>query len=423
MTDRPDPMRALDGIHPPDRWSEVERRAARDDVDLTLAAGRGRRPRALALAAAAMVLVAVGLAVVVGRSGDGSTTGSSADDLWGHRWVLLGLDVGGEDGGRVSSRLTRDGGKPIVLDARTEGQLALQVCNQQALDVHLDDDRLVVDERTTTAAACLDPLESLVRIDHGIVSVRDGELTIDRRSRPAVRSRWRRSDLVTVDDRLWGDAWVTTSVGGSPTRSTLDLTERDRIRLGTCGGPEAGAEVRDERLVVTSEWSTHRNPGCTDGPPAPEVEALLQAGPQVSFDGPELVLQADGTELRASRAEGGDGSVGELFGHRWLVVEARDRDRPLDLPGDLVLEATFDPIAVHLPGCLTPVGGPTEVVGSELHVDVAPPSPIGDCLYPPNGDYDVFFRELLGASPEAAVVADRATLSVPGRSLLLVRIA
>lgn len=452
-----DSMRALDSVAPPEQWNEIEARAARPeeaavaDAPAPVGGSTGRRLLAATAAVAAVAGIAVGLAMV--RAGDeadevGSgpvAEGASGQGFWGNRWQLVGIDVGGAS---VTEELITGDGSPILLDARVEGELVYQVCNAARIRAQVADGRLAYEEAFQTAAGCPDPLDQLVWFEDAEVLVEGTSLELARpatRGVPALTYRFVREGSLTLAQQLWGRRWRVTSIEDSATGTRIEPTADDDLLLdlsaereglvevNACGGHSAFASLEGEVLAVGA-WQ-QRMADCGWQPRfawVDRVEEVLGAGAAVRVEGTQLTLASDAGVVEAILAAPRP-DLFDLFADpfdpgtaRWLIVEARDRGEPQAWAEPPVLAARRQPespeLLVTVAGC-NGAGGEVEIddEASRL-VPVEPWAHTRMGCTEVLGAQDRWFEELLLAGPEVQVVSQRASIGIPGRQLVLVRL-
>lgn len=376
MSDRPDPMRALDEIEPPDLWPEVERRASAApasspravelDALPSVAPRRGRTW----LAAAAVVLLVAGVVAGAmlggGRDGHGGGRGSEldrspepseqtdeelTDELFGHRWQLIRVEVGD---GVIDQELLSDGA-PVVLDASEPGSLTYQLCDiVDAGLVEVTDGRLEIGTQYSTSAGCTDPLNALVDLMDTAISFDGSQLELTSSDAVARTYRFERTDALAADAGVAGNRWRVTDLVDAEGRellgpdgdgTTVDLRRPGWVGVEGCASTGRPGEVDDGRIRLGgTDWSSPFD-ACasrTSAEAADLVERILEATPTAGVVGNRLVVESSvgGFTARPSL----EWERAELFGDavrvgsaRWLVVEASDGAGPIEAAEGVVL--------------------------------------------------------------------------------------
>jgi hypothetical protein len=445
----PDPsrrLRALDSVEPPEQWDRIVGLAAERSPALADAPGARttRRTRGLVVAAALLVVVAIAAGLAASRSGDQGVAGDPPSALWGHRWQLVRVDAGDAS---IDQELTSAAGEPIVLDATVEGTLAIQVCNQMEMKATLDGDQLEIIEEFQTAAGCTDVLDQFVRFESTRVQVDGTTLVVEQTADLGARSTFERIDAGSfLPPLLWGHRWHVTGGSingveldvepGSPV--VIDARSEGMLVVNTCGGTSAAFALDGKQLTPAGGWQ-ERMVRCAPSPKlllATEVRDLLSGGVELTFtDGGRLQLTSTTGQVQAEPGPTSD--PWELWGDpfdpfdpstaRWGVVEALEQAEPRDLVDRPVLTATiaseepYRTVAISA-GCAS-VGGKAEV-----DEDAGILVPLTPWTYEAQDCPDAaksqsrWFEDLLADGPSVVVIGQRARISVPGRSILLIRL-
>jgi hypothetical protein len=387
MTTRPDAVRALDAVEPPDLWDEVERRASGPgalvggDLDAPSSLRRRSGHRWLAAAAAILLMAGVVAALAVGRVGDPAderagegrrstpTDDELSDGLFGHRWRLVRIEVGD---GVIDQELVSDD-LPIELDASEPGSLTYQLCNiVEAGLAKVVDGRLEIGTQYSTSAGCTDPLSSFVDLMDTSISF-DGSQLVLRSSGAVPRTyRFERTDALAADAGIVGNRWRVADLVDATGRELLgpdgdgtivDLRRPGWVGVEGCAATGRAGEVEGGRIRLDgSGWSSPYD-ACrprTSAEAAGLVERILEDSPTVAIVGDRLVVESALGGFTARPSPQWDRA--ELFGDavrlgtaRWLVVEASDAAGPIDAAAQVVLR--FDRTG--------DVGAPSETLSIE----------------------------------------------------------
>ena len=332
---------------------------------------------------ATLTVVAVLGVVVWTRAAFDDPPDSGPEAIWGRRWQLVRLDVGDAV---IDTGLVGSGGGAIVLDARKSGEMSMRVCNETGGPASVVNGRIELGLWFTTAMACGDPLDDLVRLDGASIDATAQRLVLSNPGEgggPAVRTTWVPSGSLSPDDAIRGRTWSVTEVRGpGGDRRTMEqrigpvvsLLEPDRVVVVGCGTHSKPGRVVEGRIEVEPGPWTEQVAGCESAKArkyTPMIMRILDSAAVARRDGYRLWVRGDdGSSFAAS--SGVALSVWDLFEDpqgpstaRWLIGDARDRDMRRHLVGAPVLTATVNAkgprYTVSVSGC-----GPVEAEVTKL---------------------------------------------------------
>jgi len=228
---------------------------------------------------------------------------------------------------------------------------------------------------------------------------------------------------------LWGRTFVATAVtdGGVPvglfTGTALKLRfDRGAVRADAgCNSVGGDASVDGGRLRVTDVETTTM--GCDPERHSRDawVAELLQAGPELSLGGDELVLRSGRIEVRLV-----DEKVlvpdRALRGTRWTVETVIDGDVARSVPAGATAHVTFQPDGsmAGFDGCNDFAGKATDLGPDRLMVTLIGHDMPVACAPAAEG-FDAEVRSVLSGPVGVAIDGTLLTLAGPGGRRLLLR--
>ncbi|HWJ62113.1 MAG TPA: hypothetical protein VNS19_09080 [Acidimicrobiales bacterium] len=459
MTD--DRLRTLDALDPPNQWADILARAAApaeaDVVDLAgppATSGPGDRRRLLV--AAAVVLVVVVLAGAIALRGRSDRTdradGGDPSQLWGRKWQLVQVDVGG---GSITTELVQPNGDPVTLDARERGTLVLgSPCSLITVGdggrggVRVVDGRLDVD--WGQVGACPDPLQDLLHFDGVGVHASEDRLVL---SRPGVRYEFRPVGSLPPETDIVGRRWMATELTANGETvampdgegTVVDLRTEGEVAVEGCGPATRDGTVEDGRFVMTPGRWQERMLDCAWVPAvehAAAIQEIIGDGATLQRSGPKLVVRSGRGSFEAVTDT--SSSPWGLFDDwlipstaRWSIVGATDGGVPRPLDGDPHLDVVVDhesqmERAIRVSGCGS-FGGEIADLDEEAHTIRYVPfqGGVGMGCDGDEADQQAFITRVLAPNadahkgvgrPKVDVVGDRARITgEDGDTLVLVR--